>query len=76
MLAGDGSHSTDQSSRRAQGQGKGRVGSSRHYLKNIKLARLSILILSKAYPFHGILSHITRLMKAYKSSGFSFSQQK
>jgi hypothetical protein len=30
-------------------------------------ARLSILILSKAYPFHGILSHVTRLMKAYPS---------
>jgi hypothetical protein len=28
-----------------------RVESSRLYLKNIKLARLSILILSKAYPF-------------------------
>jgi hypothetical protein len=24
-------------------------------------ARLSILILSKTYPFHGILSHVTRL---------------
>jgi hypothetical protein len=47
----DGSHSTDQPSERAQGQGKGRVESSGLYLKNIKLARLSILILSKAYPF-------------------------
>jgi hypothetical protein len=25
------------------------------------IARLSILILSKAYPFHGILSHVARL---------------
>jgi hypothetical protein len=25
------------------------------------VARLSILILSKAYPFHGILSHVARL---------------
>jgi hypothetical protein len=32
-------------------------------------ARLSILILSKAYPFYGILSHVTILMKAYNSSG-------
>jgi hypothetical protein len=29
MLAGDGSHSTDQSSGRAQGQDRGRVGSSK-----------------------------------------------
>jgi hypothetical protein len=36
-------------------------------------ARLSILILSKAYPSYGILSHVTRLMKAYNGSGFSFS---
>jgi hypothetical protein len=27
-------------------------------------AMLSMLILSKAYPFHGILSHVARLMKA------------
>jgi hypothetical protein len=38
-------------------------GSQGSYLKN-SLAKLSILILSKAYPFHGILSHVTRLMKA------------
>jgi hypothetical protein len=55
MLAGDGSHSADQPSGRAQGQERGRVGSSGLYLKNIKLARLSILILSKAYPDLGIL---------------------
>jgi hypothetical protein len=55
MLVGDGSQSTDQPSGKAQGQGKGRVGSSQISLKNIQLARLSILILSKAYPSHGIL---------------------
>jgi hypothetical protein len=30
------------------------------------LARLSILILSKTYPLRGILSQVTRLMKALK----------
>jgi hypothetical protein len=46
----------DQPSGKAQGQGKGRVGSSKILPeKNIKLARLSILILSKAYPGLGIL---------------------
>jgi hypothetical protein len=43
------------------------------YLKTSYKARLSILILSKAYPFHGILSHVTTLMKAYNGSGFNFS---
>jgi hypothetical protein len=38
-------------------------GSRRLYLK-ILLARLSILILSKSYPLHGILSQVTRLMKS------------
>jgi hypothetical protein len=38
-------------------------GSRRSYLKMI-LARLSILILSKTYPLCGILSQVTRLMKA------------
>jgi hypothetical protein len=31
------------------------------YLNKSHNARLSTLILSKAYPFHGILSHVTRL---------------
>jgi hypothetical protein len=31
------------------------------YLNKSHNARLGILILSKAYPFHGILSHVTRL---------------
>jgi hypothetical protein len=38
-------------------------GSRRSFLKD-RLARLSILILSKAYPIHDILSQVTRLMKA------------
>jgi hypothetical protein len=38
-------------------------GSRRSYLKD-RLARLSILIFSKAYPVRGILSQVTRLMKA------------
>jgi hypothetical protein len=37
------------------------------------IARLSILILSKAYPFHGILSHVTRLMKVLMVLGRVFS---
>jgi hypothetical protein len=38
------------------------------------LARLSILILSKTYPLRGILSQVTRLMKALnEGSGFKFS---
>jgi hypothetical protein len=40
-------------------------GSRRSYLKD-KLARLSILILSKTYPLHGILSQVTRLMMALR----------
>jgi hypothetical protein len=36
------------------------LGFYRPYLKN-RLAKLSMLILSKTYPFHGILSHVTRL---------------
>jgi hypothetical protein len=43
------------------------------YLNKIHNARLSILILSKAYPFHGILSHVTRLMKALMVMGKVFS---
>jgi hypothetical protein len=38
-------------------------GSRKSYLKSL-LARLSILILSKTYPLRGILSQVTRLMKA------------
>jgi hypothetical protein len=38
-------------------------GSQKLYLK-ILLARPSILILSKTYPLRGILSQVTRLMKA------------
>jgi hypothetical protein len=38
-------------------------GSRKSYLKSL-LARLSTLILSKTYPLRGILSQITRLMKA------------
>jgi hypothetical protein len=47
-------------------------GSHRPYLKD-RLARLSMLILSKSYPFYGILCHVTRLMKACNDSGFNFS---
>jgi hypothetical protein len=73
VLAGDGSQSTDQPSGRAQGHDKEKVGSSKALPEKHKLARLSILILSKAYPFHGILSHVTRLMKACNGSGLNFS---
>jgi hypothetical protein len=38
-------------------------GSRKSYLKSL-LASLSILILSKTYPLRGILSQVTRLMKA------------
>jgi hypothetical protein len=62
MLAGDGSHSTDQASERAYGHGTGRAESSGGLPENKGyIARLSILILSKAYPFYGILSHVARL---------------
>jgi hypothetical protein len=40
-------------------------GSRRSYLKD-RLARLSILILSKTYPLCDILSQVTRLMKALR----------
>jgi hypothetical protein len=46
-------------------------GSRRSYLKNL-LARLSILILSKTYPLRGILSQVTRLMKALQRFGVHF----
>jgi hypothetical protein len=48
------------------------LGFHRPYLKN-RLARLSMLILSKTYPFHGILCHVARIMKACNGSRFSFS---
>jgi hypothetical protein len=38
-----------------------------------RLARLSMLILSKTYPFHGILCHVTRLMKACNCFELNFS---
>jgi hypothetical protein len=50
-LAGDGSHSTDQ--RQAEGRATVQAELSRQgdYLNKSYKARLSILILSKAYPF-------------------------
>jgi hypothetical protein len=47
-------------------------GSQRLYLQMI-LARLSILILSKAYPGLGIIYPVTRLMTALQGFGFIFS---
>jgi hypothetical protein len=73
MLAGNGSIPRTNLLEKHGAKTRGRVGSSKTLPENIKLARLSILILSKAYPSHGILSHVTRLMKAYNDSGFSFS---
>jgi hypothetical protein len=43
------------------------------YLNKTHNARLSILILSKAYQFHGILSHVAKHMKAFNGSRYSFS---
>jgi hypothetical protein len=43
------------------------------YLNKSHNTRLSVLILSKPYPFHGILSHVTRLMKALMVMGKVFS---
>jgi hypothetical protein len=47
-------------------------GSRRSYLK-ILLGRLSILVLSKAYPRLGYTLPITKLMKAYDGSTINFS---
>jgi hypothetical protein len=53
--AGDGSHSTDQPKGTDVGHTKLSVGFSK-VIPEKTLARLSILILSKAYPGLGILS--------------------
>jgi hypothetical protein len=62
VLAGDGSHSTDQPSEKSIGPGyrQSRVLRGITWNKS-HIARLSILILSKAYLFYGILSHVARL---------------
>jgi hypothetical protein len=62
VLAGDGSHSTDQPIGKSIGpwHRQSRVLREITWNKSHN-ARLSMLILSKAYPFHGILSHVTRL---------------
>jgi hypothetical protein len=46
-------------------------GSRRLFLKE-RLARLSILILSKTYPLRGIPSQVTRFMKVLKRFWFYF----
>jgi hypothetical protein len=48
-------------------------GSATDYLNKSHNIRLSILILSKVYPFYGILSHVTRLMKALMVMGKVFN---
>jgi hypothetical protein len=73
MLVGDGSHSTDQPSGKAQGQGRGRVGSSKTLPEKHVTSKTEYTNTQQGLPVHGIHSHVTRLMKAYDSSGFSFS---
>jgi hypothetical protein len=63
LPAGDGSHSTDQPNRTEVAHAGLSVGFSK-VIPESRLARLSILILSKTYPLHDILSHVTRFMKA------------
>jgi hypothetical protein len=63
----------DQLSGRAQGHDMGRVGSSRVLPEKYKTSKAEYTNTQLGLPVHGIHSHVTRLMKAYKGSGFSFS---
>jgi hypothetical protein len=63
----------DQPSGRSQGQDRGRVGSSKALPEKHKTSKAEYTNTQQGLPFQGILSHVTRLMKAYKGSGFSFS---
>jgi hypothetical protein len=73
VLAGDGSQSTDQPSGRAQGQDRGRVGSSRTLPEKHKTGKAEYTNTQQGLLVHGIHNHVTRLMKAYNGSGFNFS---
>jgi hypothetical protein len=61
VLAGDESHSTVQPSEEHRAMVQAEQSSQGDYLNKSYIARMSILILSKTYPFYGILSHVTRL---------------
>jgi hypothetical protein len=63
----------DQPSGRAQGQDRGRVGSSRTLPEKQVTSKTEYTNTQQGLPVHGILSHVTRLMKVYNGSGFSFS---
>jgi hypothetical protein len=67
MLVGDGSYSTDQSSGRAQGQDKGRVGASKTIPEKQVTSNTEYTNTQQGLPGYGILSHVTRLMKAFSS---------
>jgi hypothetical protein len=64
LPAGDRSHSTDQPNGTEVGHVESSVGFSKVIPEKNSLARLSILILSKAYPILGYTLPITKLMKA------------
>jgi hypothetical protein len=73
MLVGDGSHSTDQPSGKASGQDRGREGSSKTLPEKHITSKTEYTNTQQGLPVHGILSHVTRHMKAYTGSGFNFS---
>jgi hypothetical protein len=63
----------DQPSGRAQGQDRGRVGSSKTLPEKHKTSKAEYTNTQQGLPVHGIHSHVTRLMKVYNGSGFNFS---
>jgi hypothetical protein len=67
VLAGDGSHSTDQPSGRGYGHGTGRADSLRGFPEvESHNARLSMLILSKTYPFMVYLAMYLDLCRLFR----------
>jgi hypothetical protein len=68
----DGSHSTDQPSGRGLGHGTGRTESSGGLPEQKSQGKTEYSNTQQGLPSYGILSHVTRLMKVYSGSGFSF----
>jgi hypothetical protein len=58
---------------KSTGPEQGRVGSSKALPEKHKTSKAEYTNTQQGLPGYGILSHVTRLMKAYNSSGFSFS---
>jgi hypothetical protein len=63
----------DQPSGRAHGQDRRKVASSKTLPEKHITSKTEYTNTQQGLPVHGILSHVTRLMKAYNGSGFNFS---